>query len=392
MNNNLKSQIKRVSVTSHRSTVTLQKINKTMKHLFLVTIIAIALASCTSPSTNSGSEKSEKSESKAANSDKLLGAYYFGAGYFTLVPDNIRRDLDEMKELGTDFVCIGITENDINYNDANIKFIVEESHKRGMGVYAVPSRMAGITAGQPVEPPLFGYHHPHTVTIKKDGTPVVRSAHGILSSFYHPEVKDYFINLTSKMVTEFNLDGIIWDEPKSTFIEWQDFSELALKNNPDSSYVKYMEDFAGFFSDINAELKKVKPELQIVFFDEACRNDTVVEVCATIEHLDYYGTDGHPYPQEKSEHTGNRSRKVLPCWGERYLETGRKNGVKTMMLIENHRLTGDQLDYTEETLPDIINYDLDMLIYYYYGFYKDDTERNMDIIRKNIRKFKQRDN
>lgn len=324
------------------------------------------------------------------NSDKLLAAYYFGGGYFTLVPDNVHHDLDEMKELGTDIVCIGITENDIKYNDANIKFIVKESHKRGMQVYAVPSRMAGITAGQPVEPPLFGYHHPHTVTLRKDGTPVVRKSHGILSSFYHPEVKDYFITLTSKMVTEFNLDGIIWDEPKSTVPEWQDFSELALKNNPEESFVKYMEDFAQFFSDINAELKRVKPELQIVFFDEACRNDTVVDVCATIKNLDFYGTDGHPYPTEKSEHVGNRALKVLPVSGERYLKAGRKNGLKTMMLVENHYLTGEQLDYMEETLPEIINYDLDMLIYYYYGFYKEDTERNMDIIRKNIVNFKKK--
>ncbi|WP_026210427.1 hypothetical protein [Flexithrix dorotheae] len=324
-----------------------------------------------------------------STSDKLLAAYYFGAGYFTLVPANIRHDLDEMKQLGTDIVCIGITENDIKYNDANIKFIVEEAHQRGMQVYVVPSRMAGITAGQPVEPPLFGYHHPHTVTIKKDDSPIFRKSHGILSSFYHPEVKDYFISLTSKMVTEFNLDGVIWDEPKSTFIGWQDFSPLALQHNPDSSYVVYMEDFARFFSDVNAQLKKVKPELQIVFFDEACRNDTVVQECAKIQNLDFYGADGHPYPTEKSEHTGNRALKVLPVWGERFLKAGRKNGLKTMMLVENHYLTGVQLDHMEETLPEIINYDLDMLIYYYYGFYKDDTERNMDIIKKNIKKFKQ---
>lgn len=354
-----------------------------MKNLAITLILALAFVSC-----KESSNESQTSNLERQTSNKLLGAYYFGAGYFTLVPDNIRRDLDEMKELGTDFVCIGITENDIKYNDANIKFIVAESHKRGMGVYAVPSRMAGITAGQPVEPPLFGYHHPNTVALRKDGSPIIRKSHGIFSSFYHPEVKEYFIDLTTEMVTKFNLDGVIWDEPKSTFIGWQDFSELALKDNPDSSYVKYMQDFAQFFSDINAELKKVKPELQIVFFDEACRNDTVVEVCATIEHLDYYGTDGHPYPTEMSEHTGNRALKVLPVWGERYLKAGRKNGVKTMMLVENHYLTGEQLDHTEETLPEIINYDLDMLLYYYYGFYKDDTERNMDIIRKNVKKFK----
>ena len=351
-----------------------------MKCQLLFLLLLIGLFGCDTPT---------KQAITATNPDKLLGAYYFGAGYFTLVPDNIRRDLDEMKKLGTDIVCIGITENDIKYNEANIKFIIEEAHQRGMQVFSVPSRMAGITAGQPIEPPLFGYHHPHTATLRKDGTSIVRGSHGILSSFYHPEVKEYFLDMVGKMINNFDLDGIIWDEPKSTYIGWQDFSPLALENNPDSSYVKYIEDFVDFFSDINLELKKQKPDLTIVHFDEACRNDTVITQSAKIKGLDFYGADGHPYPTEKSEHVGNRATKVIPVYGEKYLKAGRDNGLKTMILVENHYLTGEQLDHMEETMPEIIQMDIDLMLYYYYGFYKDDTERNMDITRKYIQEFKQ---
>ncbi|MEL7121863.1 MAG: hypothetical protein AAFO07_20615, partial [Bacteroidota bacterium] len=274
-----------------------------MKSYLSLSLFVFLLVGCSSPT-----EKTDET----SKSDRLLGAYYFGAGYFTLVPDNIRHDLDEMKSLGTDIVCIGITENDIKYNEANIKFIIKEAHQRGMQVFSVPSRMAGITAGQPIEPPLFGYHHPHTATLRKDGTPIVRGSHGILSSFYHPEVKASFMDMVGKMINDFNLDGIIWDEPKSTYIGWQDFSPLALENNPDSSYVKYIEDYVDFFSDINLEIKKQKPELTIVHFDEACRNDTVITESAKIKGLDFYGADGHPYPTQKSEHVGNRATKVIP--------------------------------------------------------------------------------
>jgi hypothetical protein len=322
------------------------------------------------------------------DSDRLLGAYYFGAGYFTLVPKNIRHDMDEMKGLGTDIVCIGITESDINYNEGNIRFIIEEAHQRDMQVFAVPSRMAGITAGQPIEPPLFGYHHPETAVLRKDGTPVVRKTHGILSSFYHPEVKNYFIETTSKMLEQFDLDGIIWDEPKSTWLEWQDFSELALKDNPEGDYVKYMEDFADFFSDINAELKARQPDLTIVHFDEACRDDTVVNVSATIRHLDYFGTDGKPYPLTKTENITNRDTKVLPKYGERYLKAGRENDLKTMMLVENQRMSKAEVDKMDVALPGILKMDADLLLYYYYGFYDEAPEYKMDVIRKHIPKFK----
>jgi hypothetical protein len=314
----------------------------------------------------SGPNAPEATPGTEANGNgRLLGAYYFGAGYFTLVPDNIRHDLEEMKALGTDIVCIGITESDIKYNEGNIRFIIEEAHKRSMQVFAVPSRMAGITAGQPIEPPLFGYHHPETAVLRKDGTPIVRKTHGILSSFYHPEVKDYFIETTSRMLDQFDLDGIIWDEPKSTWWEWQDYSELALKDNPEGDYVKYLEDFAAFFSDINAKLIAQKPDLTLVHFDEACRDDSVVNISATIEHLDYFGTDGRPYPLTKTENITNRDTKVLPKYGERYLKAGRENGLKTMMLVENQRMSKAEVDKMDIALPDILEMDIDLLLYYY---------------------------
>lgn len=363
-------------------------IHQRQKHfifLWLAFVTAMLSTGCT-PIDTEAVTASPKSE--AIGNDRLLGAYYFGAGYFTLVPENIRGDLEAMKALGTDIICIGITESDIKYNEGNIRFIIEEAHQRDMQVFAVPSRMAGITAGQPIEPPLFGYHYPETAVLRKDGTPVVRKTHGILSSFYHPEVKNYFIKTTSKMLDQFELDGIIWDEPKSTWWEWQDFSELALKDNPEGDYVKYMEDFAAFFSDINAELKAQQPDLTIVHFDEACRDDTVVNISATIRHLDYFGTDGKPFPLTKTENITNRDTKVLPKYGERYLKAGRENDLKTMMLVENQRMSKEEVDKMDAALPDILKMDVDLLLYYYYGFYDEAPEYKMDVIRKHIPKFK----
>lgn len=351
-----------------------------MKHRFIVAfILPVLFVAC---SLNKPKDLGGKS------SDKLLGAYYFGAGYFTLVPQNIRHDLDEMKSWGTDLICIGITENDITYNKGNITFIVEEAHQRGIKVFGVPSRMAGITAGQPIEPPLFGYHHPQTAVLRKDGTPVVRKSHGILSSFYYPEVKEYFIRLTSQMIIDFKLDGIIWDEPKSSVPEWQDFSALALKNNPDSSFVKYLQDYAAFFSEINAELKNVKPDLQIILFDEACRNDTVVKESAKIQGLDYFGTDGRPVLVEDTKITDNRSTKILDKYGERYLIAARINRLKTMMLVENQELTKYEVDLMDKAMPVINKMDVDLLLYYYYGFCDEVQEYKMEVTKKHILDFK----
>ncbi|RMG54346.1 MAG: hypothetical protein D6722_29130 [Bacteroidetes bacterium] len=190
------------------------------------------------------------------------------------------------------------------------------------------------------------------------------------------------------MPDQFKLDGIIWDEPKSTWWEWQDFSELALRDNPEGDYVKYLEDFAAFFSEINAALKALKPDLTIVHFDEACRDDSVVNISATIEHLDFFGTDGKPFPLTKTENIANRDKKVLPHYGERYLQAGRENGLKTMMLVENQRLSREEISRMDATFPQILEMDVDLLLYYYWGFYDEDPEYKMEVIRRHVPRFK----
>lgn len=172
-----------------------------------------------------------------------------------LVFENICYDLDEMKVFGIDIVCIGIIESDIKYNEGNICFIIEEVYQWDMQVFVVFFCMAGIIVGQFIELLFFGYYYLEIVVVRKDGILVVCKIYGIFSSFYYLEVKNYFIEIILKMLEQFDLDGIIWDEFKFIWWEWQDFFELVLKDNLKGDYVKYMEDFVDFFFDINVELK-----------------------------------------------------------------------------------------------------------------------------------------
>lgn len=317
------------------------------------------------------------------HSQRLIGAYYFRAGMFTMVPEHVRAQLDDMAAMGTDVVCLAVNDRDLVYNHANLAFLVDESHARGMQVYFVPSRIAGITAGAPLTADGLGYVHPHTWTINQDGTPLVRNGMGVVCSFYHPEVEAHFITVVSQMITDYAIDGIIWDEPKST--NWQDFSDTARANNPDADFRIYMQDMAAFFSRINARLKTLRPDLVICHFDEACRRDEVAEESARIEHLDYYGTDGVPAaPVSDDPACNRRDQKVLPFYGERYLTAAKANGCKTLALVENQRLSAEGVRAFAEAMPAIMQMDIDFMIYYYYGFVQDDVEGNMDVVRQHI--------
>ena len=317
---------------------------------------------------------------------RTLGAYYFRGGMFTCVPRNVRADLDEMATLGTDVVCLAVDYPDLGYNAANVGFLVDEIHARGMKAFFVPSRMAGITAGAPLTADVLGYRYPHTWTLNRDGTPAVRRAVGVICSFYYPEVERHFVDVVGEMITRWAVDGIVWDEPKST--NWQDFSPVALAGNPDGDFRTYMRDYAAFFSRVNAALKQKRPDLCIVHFDEACRNDIVVEESAKIAGLDYFGVDGKPWPREASPETGERATKVIHHYGERYLRHARAHGLGSFALVENQQFSNAVYPLYEQHVFDLLHMDIDFLVYYYYGFHEDDPERNMAITRRFITQFK----
>lgn len=319
--------------------------------------------------------------------DRKLAAYYFLAGMYTLRPASIRAELDEMAAWGTDIVCIGVTALAMDRAPINVKFIVDECHKRNMECYVVPSRIAGITAGAPIAPSSFSQLNRDTWIKNKEGKTPARKV-GPICSFYHSKVKNYYNEIVLKMMALWDLDGFIWDEPKTSY--WQDFSELALKNNPTGDFRTYMKHHTDFFSDINKTIKEKRKDCTIVFFDEAVRNDIVVEESAKMKHLDYFGTDGKPWPREVSPlgTEKERSMKVVHKYGERFFEAARKNNLKTMCLPENHNMTKEDNDLMERYLPEIMDMDIDMWVYYYYGRNQEQPERNMNIIKKNIKRFK----
>ena len=318
---------------------------------------------------------------------KKLAAYYFLAGMYTLKPDSIKAELDEMASLGTDIVCIGVTSLVVGRAPRNVNFIVEECHKRKMECYIVPSRIAGITAGAPIAPSSFSQINPDAWIKDKNGETPLRKV-GPICSFYNPKVEDYFHQICTEMMDAWDLDGFIWDEPKTTY--WQDHSPLALKNNPNADFRTYMKDHTDFFSRVNKTIKDKNKDCTIVYFDEAVRPDIVVEESAKMQNIDYFGTDGKPWPRKASPLgvETERSKKVVHKYGERFFTEARKNGLKTMVLPENHNMSKQDNDLMEKYLPEIVEMDIDMWVYYYYGRNQEEPERNMNIIKNNIKTFK----
>lgn len=316
--------------------------------------------------------------------EKLTAAYYLRAGMFTQVPSNLKRDLDLMKKWDTDIVCISIHYLQLIRAGINVERIVREVKDRGMQLYIIPARVAGLTAASPIVS-FFTAYHPEALSLKKDGTPHLRKTQGAIGSFYHPETIKYVTDFGLKILENWDVDGIVWDEPKCTW--WQDQSPLALKDNPTANFRKYISDMASFFSGVNKELRKKKPSLKLVHFDEAVRNEIVVEESAKIAPLDYFGCDGKPWPSKFPE-DGKGTPKNLFENGQRYLKAARKGKIGSFYLVENFNLDKDKTDLYEKYLPQVMEMDVDMLGYYFYGSGLEQPERVMKITAKNLKTFK----
>jgi hypothetical protein len=275
---------------------------------------------------------------------KSIAAYYLRAGMFTQNPDHLKRDLDLMKEWGTDILCISMHYMQLKRALVNTDRIVQEARKRNMQFFVIPARVAGLTAASPIVS-FFTAYHPEALSLKEDGSPNLRRNQGPIGSFYHPETKKYVTDFVLEIIDKWDVDGLVWDEPKCTW--WQDFSPLAQKSNPSRNFRKYMQDMAAFFSDVNGKIKKKKKDCTIVHFDEAVRRIEVVEESAKITPMDFYGCDGKPWPGQFPKASEKGTPKNLFDNGQRYIEEAQKNKVGSFYLVENFNLDRSKNDLLE---------------------------------------------
>lgn len=317
-------------------------------------------------------------------SKKILNAYYLRAHMYTLVPRHIREDLKWMADIGTNTVSLAVLEQDLFAAVENIDIICNEAEKLNMKVFAVPSRWGGMVAGAPKVPSLFSVKNPQTWILKKDGSPLYNDISGVISSVHYPETAAFFKTSVDKMIKLWNIKGIIWDEPKSFL---PDYSSKAIENlGKDASWKSYIKAVIDFFADINKHIKNTHPEITTCMFAYADSSDIIVNEGAQAGYLDFYGCDGRPWRNEDGGHQESAG-KVLLGTGERFLKAAHDNNKKSLWLIENHNMRDTDTTLMDKRLPELMQKEIDHLIYYYYPRNIQNPDTNMNCIAKHLKGF-----
>lgn len=236
---------------------------------------------------------------------RTLVANYFRAHTYTMVPANIRQDLDWMVAHGTDAVALAILEQDLSSALQNVTILCREAHQRGLRVYAVPARWGGLVLGEPQLPSTFcaaNDKNDDYYLLGPDGTPP-RDAPGPYASVHVPAVADYFRSTLATILGQWPFDGLIWDRP--TTLTLPDYNPAAVAAKPPGATNDwYTDTVAAFFDDLSRHAKTINPELMVGLQLPAGATGHQITACARLTHLDYFGCAGRPWTAH-DDHSGD---------------------------------------------------------------------------------------
>ncbi|MBQ0734680.1 hypothetical protein [Aquimarina celericrescens] len=321
---------------------------------------------------------------KGDKKPSLINNLYYRANTFHYNPAHIAADMQWMADHGTNALTMAISEVDFNTAEQNIETIINEAHKRGIKVFFVTSRWAGVFAGAPKMPSIFAAKNPHTWSLNKKGKPYFHSS-GPICSIYYPEVFNFFIEHLDKAFMTWDLDGVVWDEPKAYQLDYAPNARETLGERP--SVETHEANYCEFISKLNDHIRNKHGNKIINFFAYPYLSNSFIEEASKIRHLDYYGADGRAYPKaEKPE--SFRGKKYLigeGKVGKRYIEKATEKKLKSMVLIENFNTQIQEYPLLEKHLDTIITM-ADQFAYYYYPRSCAEPDKAMQLITKHLKK------
>ena len=328
-----------------------------------------------------------------------IAAYYLNAHMYTIVPRHVRADMEWMASIGTQYLCVGVLEQDLFAARENHALILAEATRVGMKVLAVPSRWAGLTAGAPKTPSLFSVANPDTWMMNKRGTTLVSpQVSGVISSIHHPKTLQFFQDTLTELFRQHpTMAGFILDEPKAFNIDTSPMAVSALGAN--AALEAHLGAARDFYSKVCRFAKERWPEKLTILFQKA-DNHTPAELTAGggVGPLDYYGCDGRPWTREEDQrfpHGGANSESgkgkiLLSGIGQLFIDTAvRAPGRKSFLLAENHNVTTAMIDAMDRNYPATLNLRPDLFAYYYYPRNVQEPDRAMEVIARHIRRFTQ---
>ncbi len=312
----------------------------------------------------------------------ILSAYCLSYGNWTVIPSHWERVFADMREIGFDAVDLSFCESEAVYSMRTFEQQVNLAHKHGLKVFVIPSRFGGRFAGAPLMPGLWLAEHPECQV----------PGHPLLGCLESPAFLEFSEGFIRKIVASFDVDGVIWDEPKQAGVislhpdTLRKYGKAPTRGDMFSGMLEYL-------TCLTRAAREIRPSLVMTIFNMPNTPPDFTKQCSRIPGIDFTGFDGTCCEQSYFHEPPRRVKPTVRQMWPRTCEEARRDGGGTFALIENILIPDSEFEaYEKELLLTLREVCPDHLSCYYYGHNNESAERiqkfTMDAVSEMIHEHK----
>ena len=308
----------------------------------------------------------------------MVGAYLLDYQNFVCIPYQAEENFKEMTDMGYDNICLTFSESEMMYSRRTFEIIVDLAHKCGLKVNVIPSRIAGRFAGAPLMPSRWLVAHPEFAIPDDHWLPA--------ACLEVPETREFVKKFMTTLLTDYDLDGIIWDEPKAaTVISHHPATIAKYGENPTEEDMAL--GFCDFFNEITEHCHKLKPNIVQTLF--TMRDPEVfTSNISKNKYIEYFGYDGNLCKQRKFHEEIAVSKYRIDSLWDRTVKECTEAGKKTFALVETMNTPREEHENFEANFANYLqNYHPDFLCVYYYAHNCDAPVELQEIIKRQMKKY-----
>ncbi len=309
--------------------------------------------------------------------ERLVTAYFLCHGHWTVIPHQLEESFRDMVECGFNAVAFSFSESEMSYSRRAFELQIKLAHKYGLKCFVIPSRFGGRFAGAPLMPSMWLSQHEQCRVPGYPGWP--------LACVESKEFVDWVTATMTTLIGDYELDGIIWDEPKGMDIISRHPDTIA-RFGPEPTAEQMQDSFVEFLGSLTSHCKSIRPNLTITLFSQKTDQPYFTQKASKIPGIDYVGYDGNLARQSTFHEEPSWVKYRLESVWERTITEAKEAGKRTFALVENMLMPAVAIpEYETNLRAYLANHRPDHLGLYYYAHNNEDPETVHAITKRLMR-------
>jgi len=299
-------------------------------------------------------------------------------------PTRARDVFREMRDIGADSVVICVYEQDLLRWTKDLPRLFDEAAKAGLRRYVSYGRFGGAFSGALMVPSLFTFLRPDTGIVPSDPKKATDGEADVAASEYfhriscvnHPAFRKYMADQTHEILTTFQPDGLLFDEPKGLRLVCECKHCIAARKKdetPAEANLRFQVEFVRALADqAKAHRDGICTALVV-----GSNDDDSLASFARIRSLDVLGTEAYWVNRRKD-------MRWLRAWCPKEVQRLRSLGKKAQVWAGNYGLARAQQEDLAEMYRIIADAQPDQLANFWWWRGSEDPERVMELTKRGI--------